>query len=164
MGAKSLKPSIASLYDEDFAAWTSETARQLRAGRFAEIDVEHVAEEIEDMGKREKRELLSRLTVLVTHLLKWKWQADKRTPSWQSTIATQRVEIRKLLGQSPSLRGVIGASVAEVYSDAVESASIETGLPADTFPATCPFSVDQILEPNVLFPFDFAIRSEKPWS
>src|ERR1700687_408636 len=103
MGAKSLKPSITSLYDEDFAAWTSETARQLRAGRFSEIDVEHVAEEIEDMGKSEKRELLSRLTALVVHLLKSKWQADKRTASWQSTIAMQRVEIRKLLGQSPSL-------------------------------------------------------------
>jgi Domain of unknown function DUF29 len=146
MGAKSLKPSAASLYDEDFAAWTSETARQLRAGRFAEIDIEHVAEEIEDMGKSEKRELLGRLTVLVTHLLKWKWQADKRTASWQSTMATQPAEIQRLLRQSPSLSGVIAASVADVYPDAVESASIETGLPAPTFPEKCPFSVDEILQ------------------
>ena len=81
MGAKSLKPPLASLYEEDFAAWAGETARLLRDGRFSEIDVEHVAEEIEDLGKSAKRELLSRLTVLVTHLLKWKLQADKRTAS-----------------------------------------------------------------------------------
>jgi hypothetical protein len=148
MGAKSLKPPLANLYEEDFAAWTSETARQLRAGRFSEIDVEHVAEEIEDMGKSEKRELLSRLTVLVTHLLKWKSQADNRTPGWQSTMATQRAEIHRLLRQSPSLRSVIPASVVDVYPDAMESASIETGLPATSFPARCPFSVDQILERN----------------
>ena len=138
-------------YDEDFAAWAGETARQLRAGRFAEIDAKHVAEEIEDIGKSEERELLSRLTVLVTHLLKWKWQADKRTASWQSTMATQRAEIRRLLRQSPSLRSVIPVSLAEVYSDALETASIETELPARTFPADCPFSVDQILE-RTFFP------------
>ena len=69
MGAKTLKPRTASLYDQDFAVWTSETARLLRAGRFDEIDIEHVAEEIEDMGKRDKRELHSRLTVLLLHLL-----------------------------------------------------------------------------------------------
>ncbi len=151
MGAKSPKPSLASLYDDDFAAWASETARQLRAGRFSEIDVEHVAEEIEDMGKSEKRELLGRLTVLVMHLLKWKWQADKRTTSWQSTMATQRAELHRLLRQSPSLKSAIAASVEDIYPDAVESASIETGLPAQTFPAGCPFSVDQILE-RTFFP------------
>jgi hypothetical protein len=150
MGAKSLKPSPASLYDDDFAAWASETARQLRAGRFSEVDVEHVAEEIEDMGKSEKRELLRRLTMLVMHLLKWQWQADKRTPSWQSTMATQRAEIHRLLRQSPSLKRVIAASVADVYPDAVERASIETGLPAHTFPASCPFSVDEILQRGFL--------------
>ena len=150
MGAKSLKPSLASLYDDDFAAWASETARQLRAGRFSEIDVEHVAEEIEDMGKSEKREMLRRMTVLVMHLLKWKWQADKRSTSWQSTMATQRVELHRLLRQSPSLKRTIAASVADIYPDAVESASIETGLPAQTFPASCPFSVDQILERTFL--------------
>jgi hypothetical protein len=151
MGAKSLKPSLAGLYDDDFAAWASETARQLRAGRFSEIDVEHVAEEIEDMGKSEKREMLRRLTVLVMHLLKWKWQADKRTTSWQSTMATQRAELHRLLRQSPSLKSVIAASVTDVYPDAVESAIIETGLSAQTFPASCPFSVDEILE-RMFFP------------
>ena len=133
------------LYHKDFAAWTSETARQLRAGRFSEIDVEHVAEEIEDLGKREERELLSRLTVLVTHLLKWNCQADKKTSSWQSTMDTQRAELRRLLRQSPSLKRTSAASEAEIYPDAVERASIETGLPAHAFPPRCPFSVDEIL-------------------
>ena len=85
-----LKPASASLYDEDFAVWTAETARLLRAGRFDEVDIEHVAEEIEDMGKRDKRELHSRLTVLILHLLKWKWQPEKKSASWGSTIVTQR--------------------------------------------------------------------------
>src|SRR5437588_12681668 len=97
MGAKTLKPVRAKLYDEDFAVWTSETARLLRAGRFDEVDIEHVAEEIEDMGKRDKRELRSRLTVLIVHLLKRKWQPEKRTRGWQSTLLTQREELDGLL-------------------------------------------------------------------
>src|SRR5713226_718431 len=104
MGAKTLKPRTASLYDQDFAVWTSETARLLRAGRFDEVDIEHVAEEIEDMGKRDKRELHSRLTVLLLHLLKWKWQPEKQTRGWQSTLLTQRAELGRLLEDSPSLR------------------------------------------------------------
>jgi hypothetical protein len=109
-----------------------------------------VSPKIEDMGKREERELLRQLTVLVTHLLNWTWQADKRPPGWQSTMATQRAEIHRLRRQSPSLKTVIPASVADVYPDAMEAASIETGLPARSFPASCPFSVEQILERTFL--------------
>src|SRR3984893_586861 len=110
MGAKTLKPRPASLYDQDFAVWTSETARLLRAGRFDEVDIEHVAEEIEDMGKRDKRELHSRLTVLLLHLLKWNWQPDKQSPGSQSPIISQRAELQRLLEDSPSLRRTIGAA------------------------------------------------------
>ena len=114
VSTKTLKPPAASLYDQDFATWTSETARLLRARRFDEIDIEHVAEEIEDMGKSEKRELLSRLSVLVLHLLKWKFQREKRSSSWKATILTQRTELGRLLEDSPSLMRTLGASVAKV--------------------------------------------------
>src|SRR6266852_2380963 len=135
MGAKTLKPAPASLYDEDFAVWTAETARLLRAGRFDEVDIEHVAEEIEDMGKRDKRELHSRLTVLILHLLKWKWQPEKQTQGWQATLLTQRAELDRLLEDSPSLRRATAAAVARVYPAVLETVALETGLPATAFPA-----------------------------
>src|SRR6476661_110598 len=96
MPANKVKSRAASLYDRDFVAWTSETARLLRAGRFDETDIEHVAEEIEDMGKRDKRELHGVLTVLLLHLLKWNWQPNKQSSGGQSTIITQRAEVEQL--------------------------------------------------------------------
>src|SRR5713226_7348754 len=126
MGAKSLIRPSTELYDEDFVVWAIETARLLRARRFDEIDVEHAAEEIEDMAKRDKRELLSRLRVLIKHLLKWQHQADHRSGSWESTIITQRAELEHLFEQSPSLRRAVPASTAEVYRDAVAEAIVET--------------------------------------
>src|SRR2546430_9957257 len=123
MGAKTLKPAPASLYEEDFAVWTFETARLLRAGRFDEVDIEHVAEEIEDMGKRDKRELHSRLTVLILHLLKWKWQPEKKSTSWGSTIVTQRAELCRIFEQSPSLEDIQEA-VEDVYTDAMDVATV----------------------------------------
>ena len=152
MGAKTLKPRTASLYDEDFCVWTSETARLLRAGRFDQVDVEHVAEEIEDMGKRDKRELHSRLTVLLIHLLKWTSQPEKRSSSWHSTIITQRADLEQLFEDSPSLRGVIGKAVRKVYRTALQAAVAETRLPHATFPSDCPFTVEEILDPNFLPP------------
>src|SRR5260370_32766860 len=127
MDAKTLNPAAASLYDEDFAIWTAETARLLRAGRFDEVDIEHVAEEIEDMGKRDKRELHSRLTVLILHLLKWKWQPEKKSASLGSTIVTQRAELCRLFEQSPSLEDILQDAVEDVYSDAMDVATVETG-------------------------------------
>jgi hypothetical protein len=150
MGAKTLKPRTASLYDQDFAVWTSETARLLRAGRFDEVDIEHVAEEIEDMGKRDKRELHSRLTVLLLHLLKWNSQPNKQSSGWQSTIITQRAELEQLFEDSPSLRRTIGAAVLKVYPAALRAAVVETGLPTATFPRDCPFTPEQLMDPSFL--------------
>lgn len=150
MGVKTLKSATASLYDEDFAVWTSETARLLRERRFEEVDIEHAAEEIEDMGKRDKRELYGRLAVLIVHLLKWKWQPERKSESWRSTIATQRLEIQLILDDSPSLRRGTPPAVSRVYARAVKAAISETGLPAATFPRDCPFSPDQILDLSFL--------------
>ena len=150
MGAKSLTRPAEKLYDEDFALWTAETARLLREGRFVEIDIEHLAEEIEDMGKSQHRELLSRLTVIIQHLLNWQCQPAKRSRSWQSTVTVQRTELERLFEQSPSLRRTLPRSVARVYRDAVRQASIETGLALDSFPRECLFSLEQILDQSFL--------------
>lgn len=133
------------LYDEDFFAWTVEQARLLRAGEFAAIDVDNLAEEIESMGRRDRRELKSRLSVLVMHLLKWSKQPGLRSRSWSATIREQRRQIEQILDESPSLRPFINEALVEVYDGARESAIAETGLADDTFPATCPFSFDEVL-------------------
>ncbi len=143
-GAKNLTGPVRKLYDEDFALWASETARLLRMRRFAEIDFEDVAEEIEQLSRSDQRELLSRLTILILHLLKWTLQPDKRSMSWRLTIANQREELRRLFRQSPSLRGTLAEAIEEVYLDSVEKASIETGLEILEFPGRCPFAADEI--------------------
>ncbi len=143
MPAKALYVPGIRLYEEDFLAWTQETARLLRAGRFEELDVESLIEEIESMGKSQGRELDSRLLVLIQHLLKWKYQRS-------STVITERYELSRLLQQSPSLQPGLRAAVSTAYPVAVRAAGAETGLPPGTFPAHCPFTPEQILDPNFL--------------
>jgi len=150
MSAESLSQPAANLYEEDFVAWALDTARLLREGRFNAIDIENLAEEVEAMAGRDKRELLSRLTVLILHLLKWRWQPEKRSGSWAATIVTQRTEIEGLFEQSPSLRRTLSPSLSRVYRNAVKEAAAETGLPQDTFPRQCPFSAAQVLDEEFL--------------
>ncbi len=138
------------LYDEDFFAWTQQTAALLRSRRFAEVDLEHTAEEIEDMGKRDLKELNGRTQVLLIHLLKWMLPPNERSRSRQSTIITQRTEIEAVLRQSPSLRPKIASELAWNYATAVKRAVAETGLRPEQFPRECPFSVEQILDEDFL--------------
>lgn len=138
------------LYDVDFFEWTQRTADQLRAGRFAEADIEHVAEELEDTGKRDLRELNSRMEVLLAHLLKWRIQPRKRSRSWRATIVTQRHEIEAVLKDSPSLRRRLASARRGNYERAVARAVAETGLEADAFPPDCPFSIEEILDTRFL--------------
>ena len=91
------------LYDQDFVAWANEQTALLRAGRLSEADIGHIAEEIESMGKTDKRELVSRLTVLLLHLLKWHVQPDRRGPSWEANITVQRDDLADHLNDNPSL-------------------------------------------------------------
>ena len=107
-----------SLYDQDFYAWANEQAALLRAGKLAAADIEHIAEEIESMGKAEKRELVSRLTVLLLHLLKWQFQPDRRGSSWDATITVQRDDITDHLRDNPSLKAKIGAAITDAYRKA----------------------------------------------
>jgi hypothetical protein len=135
------------LYDRDFFEWTRCNAALLRAGRFTDADVEHIAEEIEDMGKRDRRELGSRLEVLITHLLKWQAQPARReTGTWRATINTQRRRLRKLLREMPSLARALGEGLDEAYADGLAGAVDQTRLPRSAFPPGCPFTLDQILD------------------
>jgi len=137
---------MARLYDTDFYAWTQEQAKLLREGRLAAADVRHIAEEIEDMGRTEKRELVSRLEVLLAHLLKWRHQPDRRGKSWRLTIVEQRRRLRRHLHDNPSLRAVLPEALDDAYGDARIAAARETDLEPDTFPATCPWTVDEIMD------------------
>jgi hypothetical protein len=150
MGAKPLVHPTSKLYDEDFAQWTAETARLLREGRFKEIDVEHVAEEIEDMGKNHHREVSSRLRLIIQHLLKWQYQPDRRSGSWKAKVATQREELEELLEQSPSLRRTPDRTLVRAYGVAVVAAASETWLPEDSFPPKCPYTLEQIQDRDFL--------------
>jgi hypothetical protein len=140
----------ALLYDTDFHLWTQHTAALLRAGRFATLDIEHTAEEVEDMGKREVKELNSRVRVLLLHLLKWQCQPRKRSRSWAATIAEQRDAIADSFEQSPSLRQQLGDNLSESYRRALRRAVIETGLAPRHFPTRCPYSVEQIFDEEFL--------------
>ena len=145
-GATKRDHAPVSLYDMDFHLWTQRTAALLRAGRFAALDVEHTAEEVEDMGKREVRELDSRVRVLLLHLLKWQYQPRRRSRSWASTIAEQRDAIADSLTQSPSLRRHVGDQLADSYRRAARRAALETGLAIRQFPSRCPYTVAQLLD------------------
>ena len=133
-------------YETDVVAWASEQARLIRAGRFDLLDLEHIAEEIEDVGKSEQRELANRMAVLLAHLLKWQHQPERQGNSWRNTIRAQRKEVGYLLDEAPSLRGklVDARWLDVVWAKAIAQAGDETGL--DQWPEVMPWSIsDEIL-------------------
>lgn len=135
-----------SHYDLDFYAWTQEQANLLKIGRYDTLDLIHLIEEIEDLGKREQRSLTSRLAVLIGHLLKWQYQFNyPHKKSWRATINTQRRAIHKLLRDNPSLKPLTNDFIEDAYPDAVDLAVTETPLDYKDFPDTCPWTADKIL-------------------
>ena len=137
-------------YDADFYGWATEQARLLRAGRLSEADIENIAEEIESMGRSEKRELINRLTVLLAHLLKWQVQPALRSNSWRLTIVEQRARLAEHLKDNPSLRASLPASFATAYRFALLGAQRETGLSGDAFPAASPWTGAQAMDDGFL--------------
>jgi Domain of unknown function DUF29 len=135
-------------YDTDFFAWTQRQAAALAAGKAAELDWLNLAEEIESLGKSDLRQLENRLAVLVRHLLKWAYQPERRRTghSWQRTGFEQRRRIRRLLRDSPSLRQHVLALIEEEYPSICRQTAMETGLPLETFPETCPWTSEQVLD------------------
>ncbi|MFV3130246.1 DUF29 domain-containing protein [Niveispirillum sp. KHB5.9] len=133
-----------SLYEKDFYAWANQQAALLRAGKLDAADIALIAEEIESMGRSEKRELVSRLTILLLHLLKWQFQPSLRGQSWRLSIANARDQLADHLDDNPSLKHKLDEAVVSAYRYATRQAAIETGLPQATFPANCPWSFTQI--------------------
>lgn len=133
-------------YETDFYAWASHHAQLLREGKFSELDVEHLAEELESMGRNNKRELVSRLKILIGHLLKWQYQPGGRSTSWRSSIVEQRLQLNDLIADNPSLRPQLLEAITKAYPNAVELASDETGFSETVFPEICPYSPEHILK------------------
>jgi Domain of unknown function DUF29 len=142
--------SLSNLYECDFNLWLEATAQLLRSGNLADLDVVNLLEEIESMGNSDKHALSSDLVVILLHLLKWQYQPNKRTRSWEKSIAEHRRRIRKILKSSPSLRNYFQQTFDECYLDSRKQAKIETRLPLAHFPEICPFTSEQVLDEDFL--------------
>jgi len=133
-------------YEKDFYAWSIHNAALLKQGRISEIDIKNIAEELESMGKRDKRQLVNRFIVLLVHLLKWEFQPENRSSGWKGSMIEQRRRVNQLLEDSPSLNTEFDNKLDYAYVEALKQASIETGLDTSVFPRQCPYSKAQLLD------------------
>lgn len=133
-------------YEKDFYAWIVANATLLKQRKFAELDIDNLVEEIESMGRGEKRQLMSRLELLLAHMLKWKFQPNYRGKSWKCTIDEQRRKFASLLKESPSLKYELEARIEEAYEDAKIAAEKQMRIERKAFPRECPFTLDQCLD------------------
>ena len=146
-------PSLLNLYNTDFYGWLQEQARLLREQQWKQVDVVNLIEELETLGRQERRELVNRLGILLGHLLKWQYQPELRGTSWQATIREQRRKITRLLQQSPSLKPFLKEAVQEGYEDGLDLAVRETGISYEVFPGSCTYTIEQLFD-SEFFPGD----------
>lgn len=139
-----------NLYKTDFYAWTQEQVSLLKTQQWEQLDTTNLIEEIETLGRKERQELRNRLGVLLGHLLKWQFQAEKRSNSWLGTIREQRVQIRLLLADSPSLKPYLDEVFLAAYELGLALAIRETQLGEQVFPEVCPYTPEQVLNPEFL--------------
>lgn len=137
--------SVLATYDGDIVAWSQEQARLLRTGDFSALDIEHIADEVEDVGKSERRELVSHMALLLAHLMKWEAQPQRRGASWDRTIREQRKQVQIQLRQTPSLAPMLDSRdwIDAAWAKAVIIAVRDTDL--DVFPESCPWSLHDVL-------------------
>ncbi|AWK13369.1 DUF29 domain-containing protein [Candidatus Fukatsuia symbiotica] len=136
---------MATRYDSDFHGWTQEQANLLRANNLNQLDTKNLLEEIESMGRSERRELRSRLEILLAYLLKWQYQPEKSGRSWQLTIEEQRAKIMECLDDSPSLKNKLNEHLEKAYASARRLAENETQMSQSIFPKHCPWTFEQII-------------------
>ena len=139
-----------NLYDKDYYLWLEETVQLLQEGKFTDLDIFNLIEEIKDMGRSEKNALESNLIVLLMHLLKWKYQPEEQSGSWRGSIREHRRRILKAFKNSPSLKRYFEVVFDESYQEARKQAADETELSLNTFPKNCPFKIEEILDPEYL--------------
>ncbi|KQQ81232.1 DUF29 domain-containing protein [Aureimonas sp. Leaf324] len=137
-------------YEDDFHAWAFEQAELLRLKRFGELDLANLVEEVESMGSEQRHALESSYRLLIFHLLKWQFQVERRSRSWQLTILRERSNIARREKRNPSLAAKASEIVADIYGDARREASVETGFDRNTFPQVCPYSLAQLRDQDFL--------------
>jgi uncharacterized protein YeeX (DUF496 family) len=138
-------------YEQDFYAWLITSAQLIKEKRFSELDIDNIAEELEGIARSDKRQLINRFAVLLAHLLKWQYQPERRSKSWERTIREQRKRIILLLEDSPSLKDELENKLADAYEIAILAAANETGLDESTFPESCEYSLTEALD-NHFYP------------
>ncbi len=131
-------------YDIDFYAWANDQAAKLRTRQLAALDIDNIAEELEALGRSEKKELTNRLTILLAHLLKWQYQPNKRSVSWEVTIDNQRLQITDHLRDNPSLKTQLDDAIVRAYRLAIGQARKQTKLDKSVFPEQCPYTQEEI--------------------
>ena len=139
-------PVKSPLYVNDFFAWSREQAELLRTGRLDDADIERIADEIESLGRAEKGELVGALRLLLVHLLGWRCQPGKRSPSRQARVGVLRKRVADRLEANPSLKSILQEALIFAYRDVPHEAVAETGLAASTFPKACPWTAEQVLD------------------
>lgn len=137
-------------YEADFVRWLDYQAELLRAGRVAELDLENLAEEVDDIGRSQRRAVESELSVILIHLLKYQFQPSKRSRSWTDTLLEHRGRLARDFRASRSLALHAAAELADLYRLARKRAAVQTRLPLETFPETCPYTLEQTLSEDFL--------------
>lgn len=137
-------------YDSDYFAWSLDQAARLRRERPGTVDWENLAEEVESLGRSDKRALGSDLKIVLEHLIKWRYQPEKRSESWSDSIEEHRDRIARIIADSPSLAGWPAEVLADEYRRARRKALRDTKLPPSAIPVPCPFSIEQALDPDFL--------------
>jgi hypothetical protein len=133
-------------YEKDFYGWAVATAQLIRDRKMSEVDFDNIIEELEALGRSEKHQLINRLSLVISHLLKWQFQPNMRGHSWIYTIREQRLQVKLNLEDSPSLKSRLDEMLMHAYEIAVIKAAKETMLDQKTFPAECPYTFDQIMD------------------
>lgn len=145
-----LKTDRQTLYEKDYLQWIQTTLEKIRSGDYVNVDWENLIEEIEDMGRSERKTLKSNLIVVFLHLLKWQFQPEMRSGSWEGSIIEHRRRIRESIDDSPSLQNYLESIFFDCYLQAVKQAKAETRLPLETFPQQCPYDLEQVVSDEFL--------------
>ncbi|AFY72951.1 protein of unknown function DUF29 [Synechococcus sp. PCC 7502] len=139
-----------TLYEQDFSLWLEQTAQLLREGNLGAIDIDSLIEEVESMGRSERQAVKSNLEIILMHLLKYKYQSEKRSNSWRYTLLEHRRRLDEAFKTSPSLKRYFLQEFADCYKGARKLASVETGIAIATFPINTPFTPEQTLDEDYL--------------
>ena len=146
----SVNTKLYDTYEQDLYVWGQEHINLLKQGRLNEIDIEHLIEEIEDMGRSQQHAIYNHQVNLIMHLLKWDYQNNIQSHSWKTSILNARVCISRLIKNTPSLQSIPLKNLNDAYEDARELASNETGLDIKNFPKLCPYTIEEIFDKNWL--------------